>query len=229
MDGLKVLVTGANRGIGLEIVRQLLQLGHQVWMAGRSFQKVQQAAELLSGKVFLLEMDVSSDVSVEKAFQRFSTEASSLDVLINNAGIFPDRQVNTLTISLEQLDEVMNSNFKGALRTTRTFLPMLERSKDPRIVNLSSGLGALAGMGGGFPAYRISKTALNALTVILSADLSEKRIRVNAMCPGWVKTEMGGIGAVRSLEDGAETAVWLATAADIPNGKFLRDRKVIDW
>jgi NAD(P)-dependent dehydrogenase (short-subunit alcohol dehydrogenase family) len=149
-----------------------------------------------------------------------------LDVLVNNAGV-EGPAGRAAEVDLEDAHRVLETNLFGAWRLAHATLPLLRASDDARIVNVSSGMGQLAEMGGGYSAYRVSKAALNALTRVLAAD--EPGIRVNSICPGWVRTDMGGSGAPRSIEQGADTAVWLATAPEIPNASFLRDRKEIPW
>lgn len=228
----RILITGANRGIGLEITRQLAEQGHKVFLGSRNHSKGEEAAQSFVEKgldIRVIQLDVGSEDSIRHAFDEYQKENDRLDVLINNAGIFTDRNYSLEDIPMEIFDEIINVNFRGALLMTRIFLPLLKTSSDARIVNLSSGLGAFNEMGGGYPGYRISKTAMNAMTAIFGSELSNYGIKSNSMCPGWVKTDMGGSGAMRDLPHGAETAVWLATAQQIPNGKFLRDKKVIDW
>jgi NAD(P)-dependent dehydrogenase (short-subunit alcohol dehydrogenase family) len=153
------------------------------------------------------------------------------DVLVNNAGVMLDGGGRRIAdLSLDVLQATLEVNLYGALRVTQALLPMMRRHRYGRIVNLSSGLGQLADMGSGTPAYRISKTALNAFTRILAAELEGTNIKVNSLCPGWVRTDLGGPNAPRSVEEGADTAVWLATLPDKgPSGGFFRDRKRIAW
>lgn len=149
-----------------------------------------------------------------------------LDVLINNAGIIGNRPA--AAFDLEQVHEVMDTNLYGTIHLTRAMWPLLLKSADARVINISSGMGSLGDQSkGDYAAYRMSKWALNGWTLLLAGDAPEA-VSVNAMCPGWVKTDMGGLGAERPVE-GAETAVWLATEKDIPSGKFWRDKAVIPW
>jgi NAD(P)-dependent dehydrogenase (short-subunit alcohol dehydrogenase family) len=149
-------------------------------------------------------------------------------VLINNAGIISSSK-GVDKVGMDEIRALLETNFFGPLQLTQSLPPLLEKSPDGRIINISSGMGALHEVGCGYAAYRLSKTALNSFSAILAKDLAGTNIKVNSMCPGWVRTEMGGSNASRSVERGADTAVWLATAKEIPNGKFLRDRKVIEW
>jgi NAD(P)-dependent dehydrogenase (short-subunit alcohol dehydrogenase family) len=176
-----------------------------------------------------LEIDVADNDSVTTAAREFSNIADHLDVLVNNAGIMVDGDDAILEISDDLFRKTIETNTLGPLRVTRAFAPLLRRSKAPRVVNVSSGGGQLTGGADGWaPAYCISKTALNGVTVQLAAALP--KFAVNSVCPGWVRTEMGGENANRSVEEGAETIVWLTSEApqDL-TGKFLRDRKEIPW
>ena len=182
-----------------------------------------------SGKTTFLEIDVADSDSVTTAAREFSNIADHLDVLVNNAGIIVDGDNAILEISDDLLRKTLETNTLGALRVTRAFAPLLRKSKAPRVINVSSGGGQLTGGADGWaPAYCISKTALNGVTVQLVAALP--KFAVNSVCPGWVRTEMGGENASRSVEEGAETIVWLAGEApqDL-TGKFLRDRNEIPW
>ncbi len=222
-----ILVTGGNRGIGLEICRQLSDFGHIVILGSRDLSKGKQASKELSGNVYLLQLDVTSQRDIESSANYINSTMGKLDVLINNAGIFSSDRSATDT-KINEFKIVMNINVYGPARLSQTFLPLLKKSDGPRIINISSGMGALSEMMGGYASYRLSKTALNGLTKMLAADLSGQ-VAVNAMCPGWVRTDMGGPTAPRSVEEGADTAVWLATEKEIPTGKFFRDRTEIDW
>ena len=227
-----VLVTGANKGIGYEVARQLAKKGFQVFIGARNRDAGRKAADEIAkkgGKANLLEIDVADNTSVTDAAREFAEAADHLDVLVNNAGIIVDGDNAILEISDELLRKTLETNTLGALRVTRAFVLLLRKSKAPRVINVSSGGGQLTGGADGWsPAYCISKTALNRVTSQLAAALP--KFAVNSVCPGWVRTDMGGQGATRSVEDGADTIVWLA--ADAPQkltGKFLRDRKEIPW
>jgi NAD(P)-dependent dehydrogenase (short-subunit alcohol dehydrogenase family) len=226
----RALITGGNRGIGLAIAQGLLAQDYEVIITARSFDRAKQAAEQLSGKVIPIELDVSDDRSVDRAITLLSQTIDCLDVLINNAGIYPDQNVDILTISREQLDRAMQTNMFGAIRMVQAVLPLLEKSNDARVINVSSGMGALDGLTATAPSYCLSKLALNGATIMLAQSLSSKRIVVNSMCPGWVRTDMGGTSAPRSPEQGADTAIWLATEAPhSQSGKFFRDRKEVSF
>src|SRR5438477_1044683 len=227
-----VLVTGANKGIGREVARQLAAKGFHVVVGARNAKAGRKAAEEIAkkcGKATFLEIDVADNDSVITAAREFSNTEDHLDVLVNNAGIIVDGDSAILEISDDLFRNTLKTNTLGALRVTRAFAPLLRKSKAPRVINVSSGGGQLTGGADGWaPAYCISKTALNGVTVQLSAALP--KFAVNSVCPGWVRTEMGGENASRSVEEGAATIVWLAT--DAPHdltGKFVKDRKVIPW
>lgn len=227
------VVTGANRGIGLEIARQLAKLGWQVVLSSRDPDKGSQAASRLAEQgltVDALQLDVTDRESCAAAQQWLAQRFGHIDALINNAGIMIDPQgVSTLHLSTDVLRQTLETNLFGVLNVTQALAPLLRGSDRARVVNLSSGLGQLADMQAGTPAYRMSKTALNALTRILAAELAPG-IKVNAMCPGWVRTDMGGPQGECSVEQGADTAVWLATLPDDgPTGGYFRDRKPIPW
>lgn len=225
-----VLVTGANRGIGFETARQLAARGLHVVIGARSEQQGRKALRDLEkiGKVSLLVVDVSDSQSIATAASEFRS-MGQLDALINNAGIYTDEGVSVLTISRQQMVTTFQTNVFGALEMTQAFLPYLRKSA-ARVVNVSSGYGQLDGLSAGVPSYCLSKLALNGITIMLSEALKEHGIAVNSMCPGWVRTNMGGSSAPRSVEEGADTAVWLATeAAPTLTGKFFRDRKEISW
>jgi NAD(P)-dependent dehydrogenase (short-subunit alcohol dehydrogenase family) len=227
-----VLITGANKGIGHEVARQLAAKGFHVFVGARNAKAGRKAAEEIAkqcGKATFLKIDVADNDSVTTAAREFSNVEDHLDVLVNNAGIIVDGDDAILEISDDLLRKTLETNTLGALRVTRAFASLLRKSKAPRVINVSSGGGQLTGGADGWaPAYCISKTALNGVTVQLAAALP--KFAVNSVCPGWVRTEMGGENASRSVEEGADTIVWLASEAlqDV-TGKFLRDRKEIPW
>jgi len=226
------LITGANKGIGNEVARQLAAKGFHVFVGARNAKAGRKATEEIAkicGKGTFLEIDVADKDSVTTAAREFSNIEDRLDVLVNNAGIIADGDNAILEISDDLFRKTLETNTLGALRVTRAFVTLLRKSKAPRVINVSSGGGQLTGGADGWaPAYCISKTALNGVTVQLAAALP--KFAVNSVCPGWVRTEMGGKNASRSVEEGADTIVWLASEApqDL-TGKFLRDRKEIPW
>jgi len=227
------LITGANRGIGFEAARQLARRGFHVVIAARDEAKGQQAAERIraeGGQATILPLDASSSESIRAAATRFGGIAGRLDVLINNAGIYPDDGLTILTLPRDRLAQTFQTNTFGPLEAIQAFRPYLRKSAGARIINVSSGYGQLDGLSPDEPSYCLSKLALNGLTIMLAEALQADRIAVNSMCPGWVRTEMGGPNATQSLEEGADTAVWLADEAphDL-TGKFFRDRQEIPW
>jgi NAD(P)-dependent dehydrogenase (short-subunit alcohol dehydrogenase family) len=226
-----VLITGANRGIGLETSRQLARRGFHVVIAARDDRTGRGAAQDINaggGRATFLALDVSSPDSVRAAAGAFSEVAGHLDVLINNAGVYPDQGLTVLTLPRARLDQTFQTNTFGPLEVTQAFLPFLRKAAAARVINVSSGYGQLAGLSPDVPSYCLSKLALNGLTIMLARALEPERIAVNAMCPGWVRTDMGGPNADRSVPEGADTAVWLAAeAAHGLTGKFFRDRREI--
>jgi NAD(P)-dependent dehydrogenase (short-subunit alcohol dehydrogenase family) len=231
MEQKIILVTGANRGIGLQIVKEVAEMGHNAILTARDEVKGKKAAEQLKQNglnVRFIQLDAANESSIHLAAKKVEEQFGKLDVLINNAGIFNDKH-NSLTVSKNAVLEHLEVNFIGPLMISQAFIALLEKSKQGRIINFSSQMGRLNGMGGGSAAYRFSKTAINSLTTVMAADVAGKNIKVNSLCPGWVKSDMGGPGAYRSLHEGADTAVWLATADNIPTGKFFADRREIAW
>ena len=231
------LVTGANKGIGFEVVRQLARKGFHVFLGARDEKAGNAAVEKLHREntarsgitAAFLKIDVSDPDSIRSAAEEFSKKSDRLDTLVNNAGILLDDDKEILTITPEIFETTLRTNTLGALLVSQAFVSFLKKSEAPRIVNVSSGGGQLAdGADGWAPAYCISKTALNGVTVQLAAALP--KFAVNSVCPGWVRTDMGGSNATRSIAEGASGVVWLA--ADAPQketSKFWRDRKVIPW
>lgn len=229
-NGRIALVSGGNRGIGLEIVRQLAEIGNTVILGSRDEEQGRTAAERLSGDVAVRQLDVSGEKSVDRLAVSVEEEFGRLDILVNNAGISNDSGQRGANADLDRVREAIEANLFGAWRLCEAFIPVMQRHRYGRIVNISSGMGALNNMGGGSPAYRVSKTSLNALTRILASELRGSGILVNSVCPGWVRTEMGGSSASRSVEEGADTPVWAATLPDNgPTGGFFRDRQPVPW
>lgn len=225
------LVTGANKGIGFEVARELARLGLRVVLGARNARAGRAAAEKLQGEgdVVFLEVDISNEKSIRAAADELARQSDHLDVLINNAGILLDEDKSALTLTPDIFETTLRTNTLGPWLVAQVFAPLLEKGHEPRIVNVSSGGGQLEdGADGWAPAYCVSKTALNGVTVQLAAALP--KFAVNSVCPGWVRTDMGGGSATRSVAEGAATIVWLAT--DAPHdltGKFVKDRKVIPW
>jgi NAD(P)-dependent dehydrogenase (short-subunit alcohol dehydrogenase family) len=227
-----VVVTGANKGIGFEVARTLAKKGFRVFVTGRDPGRVQAAAaDLLSGgaNVETGILDVGDEESRKSFASWLSGRAERLDVLVNNAGVFLDKRFGGIEVPPKIVRETFEVNVLGAWHLTQLLLPLLRQSKSPRVINVSSGMGAMSEMSAGYAAYRVSKAALNAVTRILAAELDASGVSVNSVCPGWVQTEMGGSGAPLSVEKGADTIVWLATEATILTGRFYRDRRMIPW
>jgi NAD(P)-dependent dehydrogenase (short-subunit alcohol dehydrogenase family) len=226
------LVTGANRGIGLELVRQLAQRGFTTVLGSRDPEKGRAAAEGLAADgidAVARRLDVDNADSVRELAAELDSEFGRLDVLVNNAAILYDTWQRGVDADLEVVRQALETNVLGAWRTTQACLPLLRRSSHGRIVNVSSGSGSLSGMGAGTPAYSVSKAALNALTRILAAELRGDGILVNSVCPGWVATDMGGPGG-RPVEDGAASVMWAVLLPDDgPTGGFFRDGRPVDW
>ncbi|KAF3886013.1 MULTISPECIES: SDR family NAD(P)-dependent oxidoreductase [Nostocales] len=226
------LVTGGNKGIGFAICKGLLNAGFEVILAARSLSKARDAAEKLSSpsNVRPVVLEVTDDSSIHDAVRELSQQINHLDVLVNNAAIYPDEGVNILNISRELLDVALNTNTLGPISIVQAFLPLLEKASSARIINVSSGYGEIGGLSAQVPSYCLSKLALNGATIMLAEALRPKRIAVYAMCPGWVRTDMGGASAPRSPEEGADTALWLATEASLSDsGKYFRDRQEISY
>jgi NAD(P)-dependent dehydrogenase (short-subunit alcohol dehydrogenase family) len=225
-------VTGANRGIGLELVRQLAGRGYTAILGSRDPGKGEAAAAALRDEgleVQVRQLDVADEASVTRLGWALADEYFRLDVLVNNAGIHYDPGQRGVDADLGVVREALETNLLGAWRTTQACLPLLRRSSHGRVVNVSSGAGSLSGMGAGAPAYSVSKAALNAFTRIIAAELRSDGILVNAVCPGWVATDMGGPGG-RPVEEGAASVMWAVTLPDDgPTGGFFRDGRPVEW
>jgi hypothetical protein len=224
LDGQVALVTGATRGIGAEIAAGLAERGATVYAGARDTDDVSAEDQRP------LALDVTDDAALAAAVDRVDSETGRLDVLVNNAGIVgPNEPLHDA--SLEGIDDVLATNLRGPLALTRLALPLLLDRPGGRVVNVSSGMGALGqGMSGGSPGYRVSKTGLNGLTAYLHGEYGDEGLLANVACPGWVETDMGGPNAPKSPVEGADTPVWLATfRPGSPAGLFWRDRAVVDW
>ena len=229
-NGRTALVSGGNRGIGLEVCRQLAERGYTVVMGSRDEEKGRVAAERLEGDMIPHQLDVSDAGSVDRMAAFLEEEVGRLDILVNNAAISNDEGQRGVDADLDRVRESLEANLFGAWRLCEIAIPLMRSNGYGRIVNVSTGLAALEDMGGGSPGYRVSKTALNALTRILASELRGSGILVNAVNPGWVQTDMGGSGATRPVEEGAEALVWAATLPNNgPTGGFFRDRHPVPW
>lgn len=227
------LVTGANRGIGLEVARQLAsEHGHIVLLGARSAAKGASAADALRAEgldVTPVTLDVTDPSTIHAVAQQIDSQHGRLDVLINNAAVDYDTDQHAITADLERVRQDLETNVFGAWNVLQNLLALLRRSEHPRVVNVSSGAGALTDMGSGTPAYSLSKAGINVLTRKWAAELQDANVLVNSICPGWVATEMGGSGG-RPVVDGAAGITWAATLPDDgPTGGFFRDRRPVDW
>ncbi|MBI1282478.1 MAG: SDR family NAD(P)-dependent oxidoreductase [Anaerolineaceae bacterium] len=228
------MVTGANRGIGYEICRQLADGGMHVILTSRDVTKGEAAAQAIQreGKdVVFQQLDVSDESSVNAAVAFVRAEYGRLDVLVNNAAVYLDEGMSLFDVDMATVRMTMDINFYGVLNMCRAFVPMMRENGYGRVVNVSSESGQVNHLDVSTPSYAISKTALNAMTQVIAHEVRRNPdIKVNAMCPGWVRTDMGGMNADRSVEEGAVTAIWLATLPNNgPSGGFFRDRRVIEW
>lgn len=227
-----VVVTGGNRGIGLEVCRELGAKGFRVFLTGRQPERIENAAALLRGEGLRVEagvLDLASEESRITFASWLSEQTEKVDVLVNNAGVFLDKRFGGIDVPPAIVRATFEVNVLGAWHLTQLLLALLKKAGSSRVINVSSGMGAMSEMSAGYSAYRISKVALNALTRILASELDSAGIAVNSVCPGWVQTEMGGPSAPLPVEKGADTIVWLATEASVPTGRFFRERRTIPW
>lgn len=228
-----VFVTGGNRGIGFEICRQLAGRGWKVLLTARSAEKgLAASAKLRSegGDVHFYQLDVTSPEAIERVRDEVERALGRLDVLVNNAAVSPELGKPATQVDMPTVRAVIEANLFGPWALSLAFIPLMKRNGGGRIIMVTSGKGSFTKLAADYPAYRVSKTALNALSVVLADELRDANIQVNAVTPGWVRTRLGGIHAPRSVEEGAEGVVWLATLEQPgPTGKFLRDREEFPW
>ena len=228
-----ILITGANRGLGLESARQLARLGNSIILTSRNASEGRKAASELkdnSNSVYFYPLDLNDPSSRLQVFEYVRKEFGRLDVLINNAAIHYDQLNKAVDPNFQVIEEALQTNLINTWKLTVQLLPLISESHHGRIVNVSSGSGALTNMVGGTPGYSISKAGLNVLTIKLASELADGRILVNAVCPGWVRTDMGGPQAPLSLSEGARGIVWAAKLPkDGPSGGFFRNGQRIDW
>jgi NAD(P)-dependent dehydrogenase (short-subunit alcohol dehydrogenase family) len=227
------LVTGANRGLGREVVRQLADQGYRTILTSRNAEAGEHAAAEMRDAgfdVLALTMDVTSPPSIEAAHRTLAEQELAVDILVNNAAIIVGERAGVLEASLEEYRETLETNLIGAIAVARTFVPPMVERCYGRVVNVSSMAGQLSTMRAYAPAYSVSKAALNAFTRQLAAATKASGVLVNCACPGWVRTDMGGSGAPLSVEEGADTIVWLATLpSGGPTGGFFSKRRQVDW
>lgn len=230
------VVTGANRGLGLGTAKELAASGYHVIMAARNEAQLHQEAAELKQKGFSAEaqrLDTSNPGSIQEFSQQVLKDHGSIDVLVNNAGVFLDEGEGTtsaLKTPLSKIEATLRTNTFGPTLLIQAFLPSMLAQNYGRVVNVSSGMGQLSEMNGGYLSYRMSKTALNAVTRIFAEEAKGKNVFVNSVCPGWVRTDMGGANAQRSIPEGIAGIVWAATLPDGgPTGGFFRDGKPLDW
>jgi NAD(P)-dependent dehydrogenase (short-subunit alcohol dehydrogenase family) len=222
-------ITGAGRGLGVDIAKAALAAGHAVVATARNAETITQAigehADLLA-----VDLDVTDEAAARAAVAVTVERFGRLDVLVNNAGVYHDKKHTILTAPRELFVSTLNTNTFGPIEVVQQFLPALRKSDDARIINMSSGYGQLSDLSPDVSSYCLSKLALNGATIMLAKALAGDGIAVNSVCPGWVRTDMGGGEAPRSVDEGADTAVWLATEADASlTGRFFRDRAEISW
>ncbi|WP_256289584.1 SDR family NAD(P)-dependent oxidoreductase [Halobellus inordinatus] len=224
LDGQVALVTGANRGLGRQIAANLHDLGATVFAATRS------VTHDVPDEWEHLLVDVTQEGEISDAADEIFQSAGRLDIVVNNAGV-AEFDSDIVSESVKTIDRTLATNLRGPMLVCKHMVPLLLQTDGGRVVNLSSGMGALGeGQSGGSPAYRVSKTGLNGLTAYLHGEYADQGLLANSVCPGWVQTEMGGEDADRSIEKGAETPTWLSRfRPESPAGLFWRDREVIDW
>jgi NAD(P)-dependent dehydrogenase (short-subunit alcohol dehydrogenase family) len=226
-DGRVVVVTGANRGLGREIARQCAARGDTVVLGSRDLDAGRLAAREIGAVPMAL--DVTDPDGLAAAAKEVDRAVGRVDVLVNNAAVHYDTDQTAVDVDLAVVREAIETNVLGAWQTTLAFLPLLRRSAHPRVVMVSSEGGSLASMGGGTPAYSVSKAALNALTRVLAGDLRRDGVLVNAVCPGWTATDMGGFGG-RPVAEGARSVLWAVDLLDGgPTGTFTRDGLPLRW
>lgn len=232
------IVTGANRGVGREVARQLALLDYRVILTSRDeFKGEQTTAELqqeigakLTGNLVYHRLDVTSPESIKRLYDFVVSEYAAADILVNNAAVLLDQYGRLLQTPVDVYRTTMETNLYGPMMLCQMFIPIMLERNYGRVVNVSSGAGQVQNMINDMTAYRLSKLALNGLTLMLANSLEDTNVLVNAACPGWVRTEMGSPNAPRSADEGAEGIVWLATLPDRgPHGGFFRDRKPIAW
>jgi len=233
MDKKIAAVTGGNRGIGFQICRDIAKKGLKVLLTARNSERGAESAKILQGEkldVTFYELDVSEFESIDTFVTRVTKEFGRIDVLVNNAAIIPAARSSGLSVEIQELQVSLETNVYGIIQLSQKIIPLMIKNNYGRIINLSSSMGQFADMGSGYLAYRISKTAVNTITKVLANETDSYNIQINSADPGWVKTEMGGASASLSVEEGADTIVWLSTRPDnSPTGMFYKKREIISW
>jgi len=228
-----IVVTGASRGLGKELSKQLAKLGYNVLITARDEKKGKDVLEEISAhspksRLLFHELDVSNEKSIKRFGAYLKKEMIEVDILVNNAGIMVNSD-STISVEKKEMQRSFDTNFYGPLLVSQELIPYLQKSGHGKIINVSSGMGSFHELFGGYAAYRISKTALNSLTAIMSKDLVQHGIKVFSVCPGWVKTDMGGAAAPRNVQQGVDSIKWLITKNEGVSGKFYRDKKQISF
>ena len=225
-----IFITGGNRGIGKGLV-EIFSENYKVFFSARDEHKAKSVIESIGNEnIYYVIMDVADENSVLEGIESLKQKTDSIDILINNAGILIPglkHKIDAVETDDESILKTFNINTVGVLRVCKAVLPMMQPTS--RIINISSGMGQMEGMATGSIAYRLSKSALNALTIVLSQELSSKDIKVNAICPGWVQTDMGGYEATLTVKESVESIKKFALSDDFPNGKFLRHGEILPW
>ncbi len=239
MEKRVAIITGASRGLGFSTGCELARRGYLAIFTARDGVALNHAAKAIPAgtDIHLMSLDVTRQADVDSLARFVTSHCGRADVLVNNAGILIESSIDSagpdpsaFIVAPEMVLKTFEINTLGAYRMCQAFLPMMKKNNYGRVVNISSGMGQLTDMGADWPAYRVSKTALNALTRIFAAELSGTNVKVNSVCPGWVRTRMGGKSATRTLEQGTKGIVWAATLDDMgPTGGFFRDGTPIDW
>jgi NAD(P)-dependent dehydrogenase (short-subunit alcohol dehydrogenase family) len=235
-----VLITGANKGIGFETARQLAASGYFVFLGSRDKMKGAEAVKKLNdsgiANAAFIELDVTNIDSIQKAKQAVESKTASLDVLINNAGISGEQPQNISSVKMEDFRKVFDTNFFGAIQTTQQFIPLLMKSNEPKVINVSSRLGSLTAHSNTqnpnfkiYDAYSCSKTALNAFTVLLANELRDDKFKINSITPGYTATDLNNFQGTQTVEQAAKIIVKYVTLENAPTGKFLSEASEIDW
>lgn len=227
-----ILITGGNRGIGREVVHRTAAAGDIALLGARNVMQAREVATALAdqpGRIEIVPLDITDPTGIARAARHIERTHGRLDVLVNNAAVHYDAHQRGVDADMTIVEEALQTNLVGTWRVTQAFLPLLRRSARGRIVNVSSEGGSLTSMGGGTPAYSVSKAALNALTRVLADELRADGVLVNAVCPGWTATDMGGRGG-RPVADGAASVMWAVDLPDNgPTGGFFRDGTPLPW